>query len=283
VAILLVILFAVISILRNTVKSEKQLRKLLEFPLIGAVDHEEQFVKTGKGKKDTGALLLTNPQCSTQFVESYRMLASSVASKMENVHHKVLMVTSVEQAEGKSTTTANLALALAEKDYRILLVDLNLREPGMCRLLGVDGMDLEQSMEKAHSVTDLEVDNEYFGLYTICNRSVPRDIDGLMGSGCLKQLIDHWRDQVDYIIIDTAAMVVSSDTEDMAALADAILLVIREDTARIGSIRDGLKTLAEAGKPVLGCVYTDARNSRFWGKSVYGKSGRHGGRHGKRK
>jgi Mrp family chromosome partitioning ATPase len=84
---------------------------------------------------------------------------------------------------------------------------------------------------------------------------VPDNIDALLDSEELAWLVQAWRSNVDYIIIDTAAVTRTSDAARIAGLADASLLVVRNDWASIPTINSAWKRLEDADVPVLGYIY----------------------------
>src|SRR5699024_489508 len=82
-------------------------------------------------------LLINDPLAGFGFVESYRKFSSKVEYRMEKEGLKTLAVTSVSENEGKSTVAANLAISLAEKDYRVILIDGDLRRPSQFLIFGL--------------------------------------------------------------------------------------------------------------------------------------------------
>ena len=109
-------------------RCENEVRKKLDCNYLGEVPHEKKN-KTLKAvvSRRKSSILMTNPLASFQFVESIRKLRRRVEQYMNG--GKVLMVTSLLENEGKSTVAVNLALALAEKHDRVLLIDSDTRKP----------------------------------------------------------------------------------------------------------------------------------------------------------
>ena len=89
-------------------------------------------------------MLITNPARSFLYVESLKRIASRVRGRLDRKGGKVLLVTSVAENEGKSTLAANLALALAEEQNRVLLLDCDFRQPALHKIFEIpekDGKD----------------------------------------------------------------------------------------------------------------------------------------------
>ena len=115
-------LFAILSYLRDAVRSGTEAREKLDCSYLGEISHERKYktVFALLRRKKT-SILITNPVTSFRFVESIRKLRRRVEQHMDG--GKVLMVTSLLENEGKSTVTVNLALAMEQKGKRVLLID----------------------------------------------------------------------------------------------------------------------------------------------------------------
>ena len=122
-------LLAILSYLRDAVRSGTEVREKLDCSYLGEISHERKYktVFALLRRKKT-SILITNPVTSFRFVESIRKLRRRVEQHMDG--GKVLMVTSLLENEGKSTVAVNLALAMEQKGKRVLLIDCD----GQCNL-----------------------------------------------------------------------------------------------------------------------------------------------------
>ena len=128
-------LLAILSYLRDAVRSGTEVREKLDCSYLGEISHERKYktVFALLRRKKT-SILITNPVTSFRFVESIRKLRRRVEQHMDG--GKVLMVTSLLENEGKSTVAVNLALAMEQKGKRVLLIDCDLRKPACGMVLG---------------------------------------------------------------------------------------------------------------------------------------------------
>lgn len=128
-ALAMAALIGLFSFLRDTVKNEAEFTRKIDADLLGVVYHEK--------KKKNSSMLITNPARSFLYVESLKRIASRVRGRLDRKGGKVLLVTSVAENEGKSTLAANLALALAEEQNRVLLLDCDFRQPALHKIFEI--------------------------------------------------------------------------------------------------------------------------------------------------
>ena len=288
-AALIVIAYLVwMSYIRDTVKNESQLAAKVDTRSLGTIYRERKSMNllASRKKRSAVSMLIENPLRSFQFVESNRMVASRVQSHMDRNGCKVLLVTSVAENEGKSTVAANLAMAMAQEGKRVLLADLDFRKPSQYKIFraGREGrIDLPRNLKTGLPMEEYGRQYKDTCLYLMLNSTACRSTDEVMGTPRLKEVIDSWREKVDYIILDTAPLALVSDTEDLVRLADGAVLVIREDVVLARSINDAIDAIGGAGGKVLGCIFNHAIKRRGVSAGYYGYSGRYGGHYGTRK
>ena len=297
-AAVLVLGLAVLSYLKDTVKNKNEVSEKIDAKLLGIVSHERK-AKTLKEIKKAKSLsmLISNPLLSFRFVESNKMMAARVRSKLDKHGHKVVMLTSVIENEGKSTVAANLALSLVQENKKVLLLDCDFRKPAQYKIFEADEKYIVNLPEMLSGNIDLNVLSKQFedtGLYTVFNKKSSTRLESLLEKGGLQKFLELAKDEMDYIIMDTSPMALISDTEELAHLADATILVVRQDTVLAKDINDAVDTLEKTGTDLLGCIFNDATSGirdrvghygyggyYGYGRYGYGRYG-YGGRNGKR-
>lgn len=285
----------VLSYLKDTVKNRGEVEEKVDTKLLGVVYHERK-AKSLKDIKHAKRLsmLINNPLLSFRFVESSKMLATRVRSKMDKHGHKLLLVTSVIENEGKSTLAANIALSLVQENKKVLLIDCDFRKPAQHIIFEADDeyiIDLPKMLSGNIDLNTLSKQYKDTGLYTVFNKRVSNKLETLLEQGGLQKFLELARDEMDYIIMDTSPMSLIADTEELAHLADATVLVVRQDRVLAKDINDAVDILENTGTDLLGCIFNDnvsnsARVSSYssynnyygYGYSHYG----YGGHHGKR-
>jgi Mrp family chromosome partitioning ATPase len=154
----------------------------------------------------------------------------------------------------------------------VLLVDLDLRKPAQYKVLSLSAnerFDIARALQEGMSPEEMAVPYRQTRLAVIAGGVATMNTDGLLSDPRLKELLDAWKDHVDYMILDTAPLALTSETEDMVQLADATALVVREDFVLTSAVNDAIDRLESAGGTVLGCILNDAAKQGNLGNDHY--------------
>jgi len=205
--------------------------------------------------------------------EEYKKLKSQIITMTKQDPQKnVILVTSAVGGEGKSVTTANLALSLAQDyDHSVLLIDADMRKPTLHELFQVTpGIGLSDCVAE-----DLDIGS---ALITLGNGNLSFLSSGKQGKKNPVELVSSQRMQKAlaamkyryadrYIIIDTPPVLLFAETKMMSALADGIIFVIKEGRAPLQHVLDALEALR--GENIIGIVYNAAESGGLNGRSTY--------------
>ncbi len=254
-----VLVIFMIYLLHDTVKSPKAARRKIDARLLRTIDHEEKN-KTFRARlrRKNSAPLITNPLIKKNFIENNLSLCSALEYHARKRGQKVILVTSVGENEGKSTIAANLSLALAQKNRRVVLLDCDFRKPSLHKIFEVP-VQKEQTLtsyllEKNADPASCLIQSKKHGITLGISQNSGKSIAKLLNNGKLAALLQHLRSQADYIIIDTPPMLVAADTEYIAAMADTAVLVVRSEFMSTDSINEGLGKLRKCAPDVCGFV-----------------------------
>ena len=225
---------------------------------------------------------ISSPTVSFAFTEAVHR----IATKFEHARAKgktVFLFSSVSAAEGKSTLAANTALSLAERKDKVLFIDLDLRSPVQSGLLG---LQVEEKKElgamlakgkKAETILKSVVVDPVSGMHSLLSNQSYRDMVELISSSTMAQVIALGRERYDYVIIDLPPMGLFSDSELLSDLADASVLVVRQDVVPAPEINDAIDELRCGKAEFLGCILNDMRHlNRRSGVYGYGYGGKYG-------
>lgn len=286
------VLLAILSFMRDAVRSSEETANKLDCRVLAEIDHERKYRTLWAAlRRRKTSILITNPLTSFSFTEKIRTLRRKLEQHMPE-NGKVVMVTSVLENEGKSTVAVNLALSMAQKHKRVLLMDCDMRKPACGKILDVSGsfgtIDvLKGTTALAEAVTEYP---ENKSLQLLLESRTVRNSTKLVSSAAMAELIQAARAEYDYIILDTPPMSAGSDAEVLGDLADGMLLIIRQNQATAGALRGALEALQATRAKVLGCVLNDCRSSPItdqgsygYGYGTYGHYGHYGkyGKYGK--
>ena len=249
-ALAMAALIGLFSFLRDTVKNEAEFTRKIDADLLGVVYHEK--------KKKNSSMLITNPARSFLYVESLKRIASRVRGRLDRKGGKVLLVTSVAENEGKSTLAANLALALAEEQNRVLLLDCDFRQPALHKIFEIpekDGKDFGKVVLGKESASGVFEKHKDTNVYTGICRNRLEEPSLAIGGEIFHRILETCRTNMDYIILDTPPMGMTADAEELAEYADAAVLSVRQDGVLTRDINDAIDALNQKEEKVIGCVF----------------------------
>jgi len=209
--------------LDSSIKNPEDIESL-DIPVIGVIPMVPRSEVTGKGGKQ-GLILITAPRHAAS--EAYRDLRTSLRfSTVEEGMHSIL-VTSAGPREGKSTTAANLAVAIAQAGSRVLIVDTDLRRPVMHSVFGlpkepgfsevVTGIS---PLEEAVNSTGVE------NLLVLTSGRIPHNPSELLGSRKFVNLHAMLKNQYDMVIFDSPPAAVVTDPIVMSSVVDSTIMVV---------------------------------------------------------
>lgn len=264
-----------LSIMRDNVKNEKQVMRKLDTKLFGTICHEKKH-KTLRSRlrRSKKGILINSPTVSFSFAQSYKKMRAKFEYKASHKSQNVLLVTSTLENEGKSTVATNLALALAQKSKKVLLIDGDLRKPSIYKILQKEMQKDSEIGECLDHYTDLKEAlnfDEASGLYLLTGSNSYPNSTEIIGNNALKEFIEISKKVLDFIIIDAPPIMATADSEILADIADVSLLVVKQSTARTKDINDAIDILSSSKSELLGCVYNNVRNTLFGYRTGYGK------------
>lgn len=279
------VMLAMLSFFRDAVRSGQEARSKLDCDYLGEIPHENKY-KTliARIRHRKTSILITNPVTSFRFVENIRKLRRRVEQHMNG--RKVLMITSLLENEGKSTVAVNLALSMAQKYRRVLLIDCDLRKPACHAVMEqkkINGGVRDVLMHKV-SLNDAIVRYRKTNLYMLLEKKADHNSGDLLTSQRMQELLKWAREEFDFVVLDLPPMSAASDAESMTALADACLLVVRQNEAVTPAINKAVASLEGGNAKLLGCVLNNVYSTAFssgqgygyGAHSRYGQYGRYG-------
>ncbi|RIV41313.1 polysaccharide biosynthesis tyrosine autokinase [Micromonospora radicis] len=206
------------------------------------------------------APLIVGEAATSARAEAVRKLRTNL--RFVDVHEpaRVIAVTSALQGEGKTTMSCNLAIALAEAGWRVLLVDADLRRPKVGDYLGIDsGVGLTDVLVGDVHVGDVVQRWGDKSLLVLPSGSAPPNPSELLGSKAMSDLLLALRESADIVIIDTAPLLAVTDGVVVAVQADGALLVSQQGRTSRTQVAAAARALHSVSVRLLGCVLNMAR------------------------
>jgi non-specific protein-tyrosine kinase len=207
--------------------------------------------------------------------EAYRVLRANLRFAALDRPLRTVTVVSPEPAEGKSTTAANLAAAMAQTGQQVILVDADLRRPTLHQMFGVSnhvGLTtalLDTEADFTHHVQRTALPN----LALLTSGPLPPNPSELLSSSRMSALLHEMGTQADVVILDSAPVLAVADAAVLAHLSDGTLLVIDATRTRRGTAQRAAAQLQRTGAHVLGVVLNRVARSESAYDRYYGDAG----------
>jgi non-specific protein-tyrosine kinase len=203
--------------------------------------------------------MLADPRSGA--AEAFRTLRTNVQFSSLDRPARAIAITSSAAGEGKSTTLANLAIAMAEAGQRVIAVDCDLRRPQLHSLFGLpnrEGLTTAILDEKGGlPLQQTGVPN----LFLLSSGPLPPNPAELVGSQKLDVMLDQLREHADYVLFDTPPAAALSDAATLAARVDGVILVVGAGKTRRDLARRAKEQLDRVNARILGVVLTGVRDA----------------------
>ena len=218
---------------------------------------------------------------TSEVMEAFRSVRTSILLSRPDNPRKVFMVTSPLPGEGKSFSSLHLATALAQNGSSVLLVDADLRRGTLSRNLRMSsstGLSTLLSGGSGERVCRLV--EEVPGLSFLAAGLAPPNPAESLGSKKMAQLIQNWRNEYDFVVIDSPPILVVTDATVLSAITDGVVVVVRFALSTRQSITRATRLLVDVGAECFGVLVNgmDVRSSDYQyysggygGESYYGK------------
>ncbi len=269
--------------LDHTVKSMEEVESLLAIPALGMIP-----ILRGSRKRTAYGLLGGNrnngPESSLHdvalavaehpssvFAEAYRSLRTSILLSLADHPPKTLLVTSAVAGDGKTVTSLNLAMALAQRKGPVLLVDADLRKMGISKILKCDmRKGLSTVLTGGHAADDvLQPYSLMPNLWILPAGPTPPSPADLLLSEKMAALLEKLSERFEQIIIDSPPVMAVTDATILSRLVDGVVIVAQGSRTSKTSLLRTCRTLEAAGARILGFILNkfDFRNEGYYGYS----------------
>jgi succinoglycan biosynthesis transport protein ExoP len=249
--------------LDNTVRTTEQAQLISGLPSLGMIPLGSKSAREGPNPKrlviatsKEAVELVTQVRPQSQMAESYRALRTSLLLSNLGAPPKVIMVTSALPQEGKTTTSINTAVVLAQKGVRVLLIDADLRRPSIHKTLGMgphSGLSnvLTGSTTLEQAITRTAV---LPNLFVLTAGTPPPNPAELLASPNMRDVLARLCEQYDHIVIDTPPSLSVTDAVVLSPRADAVVLVIRSGQTTKQALRRSRDILTQVNAKVVGVL-----------------------------
>ncbi|AHC24222.1 MULTISPECIES: polysaccharide biosynthesis tyrosine autokinase [Mycobacteriaceae] len=236
------------DVLDNTVKDRQALDAVTGTGLVGSIPMDKE-------RKDKPAIAFDTD--NSLIAEAFRKIRTNLHFLAVDNPPRVILITSSVPSEGKSTTAINIALALAEADHNVVLVDGDMRRPTLHKYLNLIGqVGFSTILSGRATLSESLQKSQFPGLTVLTSGEIPPNPSELLGSQAAKSLLSELRSQFDYVIVDTTPLLAVTDAAILAAEADGVLVIARYGRTKRDQLAHAVESLRDVGATVLGAVFT---------------------------
>jgi polysaccharide biosynthesis transport protein len=249
--------------LDNTVRTTEQAQMISGLPPLGMIPLGSRTAREGANSKRLVIAsskevveLVTQVRPQSQMAESYRALRTSLLLSNLGAPPKVIMITSALPQEGKTTTSINCAVVLAQKGTRVLLIDADLRRPSIHKTLGMGPRSGLSNVLTGSATLDqaITVSSILPNLHILPAGTPPPNPAELLASSEMRDLVERMRGQYDHVVIDTPPTLSVTDAVVLSQRADGVVLVIRSGQTTKQALRRSRDILMQVNAKVSGVL-----------------------------
>ncbi|UOE93878.1 CpsD/CapB family tyrosine-protein kinase [Alkalihalobacillus sp. LMS39] len=211
--------------------------------------------------------LITNTKKNSPISEQYRIIRTNIQFASVDKEIKTIIVTSAGPGEGKSTTSANLAVVMAQTGKKVLYIDSDLRKPtGHYTFEVLNTRGLTSLLTKQEEIVDTIQQSKIENLYILPSGPIPPNPAELLSSNAMVELLEHLKKEFDTIIIDTPPVVAVTDAQILSSKCDGTVFVASCGKTNREHAVKAKELLTKSNANILGVV---VNNKKDTGDSYY--------------
>lgn len=247
------------ALFRKTVQSPKDFKQCLHIEYLSSIPY---FEFKRRNRKIDKSLLINNSKINQNFIDSYKLLRRCIENFNLKNGANTFLITSCVPQEGKTTTALNLAISLANKGKKTLLIDGDLR---MCsvgeKLMITYQCELSKIIsEERLDLSDLQK-TSIENLTVVGNNQKISNSGEILSSKFLPDLIKFYQQYFDYVIVDSAPIGLLGDGKILARYCQGAIIVVRQDKVRNSLILNDITKLADEGIEIVGGVLNGVKRN----------------------
>lgn len=222
---------------------------------------------------------IINRDTDFAIVEVYKSIRTSILYSLPKTETgKVILLTSSNASEGKTTTCTNLAITMAQVNARVLLIDCDLRKPKVHRYLKLDNKEGLSNVLCGFSDLNKAIKRNVRERFDVLTAGgMPPNPAELLQTEAFDRVINYLKTKYDYIIIDTPPINVVTDAAIVVKNTSGVILLVKKAYTTYDMVEEAVEKLKGANAKILGSVVIDdkdnSKSSPYYKKSKYGGYG----------
>jgi capsular exopolysaccharide synthesis family protein len=257
------VLYAIGRTLFDTrIRTDRDIERITEIPVIGNVERRRR-----RGSQPTGIAMRMAPH--SLMAEDYRRVRTNLEFADVDNAIRSITVTSAVPGEGKTTMSLNIALAMAERSLRVLIVDADLRRPSVATYAQIEGAAGLTSVLVGSAQLDEVIQPWAPNVDILASGVVPPNPNQLLGSTAMARLVQTVKSTYDFVIIDTPPLLPASDALTLTHMTDGAVLVTLYNSTTRQKLGEALGALAAVRARTIGIVLNQTKPKALTG--YYGR------------
>ena len=270
---LIVMIIFLIDFFDNTIKDSDALANKYKKAIIGEIQQFGESKKKKSSDNDDHAKL-TDKDIPFFIVESYKSIRTNVTFSLSTFEKKIFAVSSANPGEGKSTTSANIAIAMAQSGSKVLLIDADMRKSVQHKIFGIKNKKgLSSAVSKMSSLEECIQKNVMDNLDILTAGPIPPNPSELLGSEQMTTILNELSEKYAVIIIDTPPVNVVTDAMELAKNISGIIMVVRYAVTTDEDLAAANKKIEFAQMNLLGFILNSIKaksHGGYYRKYKYG-------------
>ena len=274
--------------LDNTIKLPEEVNSILKIPYLGpipaiAATETEAGGNTEDRSPADDLIILHSPKSTAS--ESFRGIRTSILFSTADTSPQVILVCSAGPREGKTITSANIAIAMAQAGGKVVILDCDMRRPKMHKLFSLErDRGMSNILVNNCTLDEAVIHTSIPNVDIIPSGPIPPNPSELLQSHHMKSLIEELKPHYERIIIDSPPVTAVTDAVILASIVDGVVVVIRAHETHREMIKNGIGQLKAVNAHILGAVLNGVdmgRDSHYYYQYYYYYYGEDGEKHKK--
>lgn len=259
----------------NTIKETDGLTQKYHKAIIGEIQEFETDKKQRRARKKAGEdvhVRLTDPNVPFSVVESYKSIRTNINFALSTSDRKIFAVSSANPGEGKSTMSANIAIALAQGGNRVLLIDADMRKAVQHKIFKISNKrGLSSAVSRMAKLHDCIKRDVMENLDILPSGPIPPNPSELLASAQMRTILDRLSSEYAVIVIDTPPINVVTDAMELSECVAGIVMVLRYAMTTFEDTEAAMKRIELANMNTLGFILNDVkhRSGAYYSKYKY--------------
>ncbi len=210
---------------------------------------------------------ILNDKSDFYIKEAYRAARTNLSFALDGVEGcKIIAITSAVAGDGKTTTSVNLAISIAQANNRVLLIDADMRKGSVRRYLDLQRTNgLSSILSGVSKVVDEVIIKTPYGFDCMTAGPTPTNPAELLVNEVTKDMLDILSNHYDYILIDTPPVAIVSDALVLSKLVSGFVITVSEMSSTISEIAETVKALEFSDAKILGFMYNKSEINNSYG------------------